>query len=79
MRLNENELKGLSEKERETLLKEAVAEAKEKIKDLEESIAYVSKVSVNTMGVVGYSKYPLEVLKGEIARVEEEEDSYYNG
>ena len=76
---NREELKKLTEKEREQLLKKVVAETKEKIKDLEESIANVSKVSVNTMGIVGYCKYPLEVLRDEMYRTEDEENCYYNG
>jgi len=77
--LKREDLKNLSEKAREQLLKKVVAETKEKINELEELIANVSTISVNTMGVVGYCKYPLEVLRGEMSRVEDEEDCYYNG
>ena len=75
----EKDLKLLREDEREMLLKEEVAKTKAKIYELKSLIYNVSAVSVNTMSISSNCRESLEYLLGEMSRVEDEENCYYNG
>jgi chromosome condensin MukBEF ATPase and DNA-binding subunit MukB len=74
----EKELKKLSEKERELLLKKVVKETIAKIKDLEKSISNVSEVSVNSMSVRSNCRESIKRLLEEMSSVREGERLYYN-